>query len=63
MIIRILFLLFSLIVLVNLCIVTACYIMGENLYQKYGKQMLIIFGAFVFFIAAAYVVLALVALN
>lgn len=63
MIVRVLFLLFSLIVLVNLCIVTACYIMGENLYQKYGKQMLIIFGAFVFFIAAAYVVLALVALN
>ena len=63
MIVRVLFLLFSLIVLVNLCIVTACYIRGENLYQKYGKQMLIIFGAFVFFIAAAYVVLALVALN
>lgn len=63
MIIRILFLLLSLMVLVNLCIITACYIMGENLYQKYGKQMLIIFGSFVFVVAAAYVVLALVGLN
>ena len=48
MVIRVLFLFVSLIVLVNLCIITLCYITGQNLYQKYGKQMLIIFGAFVF---------------
>ena len=63
MIIRILFLLLSLLVLVNLCIITASYIMGENLYQKYGKQMLIVFGVFVFFVAVAYVTLALVGLS
>lgn len=63
MIIRILLLFLSLLVLINLCIVTACYILGENLYQKYGKQMLIIFGSFVFFVAVLYTTLALVALR
>lgn len=63
MIIRILFLLLSLIILVNLCIITCCYITGTNLYQKYGKQMLIAFGIFVFIVAALYVSLALIGLN
>lgn len=63
MIIRILLLFLSLLVLINLCIVTACYILGENLYQKYGKQMLIFFGSFVFFVAVLYTTLALVALR
>lgn len=63
MVIRVLFLLLSLIVLVNLCIVTCCYITGTNLYQKYGKQMLIISGVFVFVVAALYVALALIGLN
>lgn len=63
MIIRILFLLFSLLILINLCILTACYITGTNLYQKYGKQMLIVSGAFVFTVAALYVVIALIGLN
>lgn len=63
MIVRVLFLLLSLIVLVNLFIMAACYIMNENLYQKYGKQMLIGFGCFVFAVAVIYVVLALVGLN
>ena len=63
MIVRILFLLMSLIVLVNLCIITLCYITGTNLYQKYGKQMLIVSGVFVFVVAALYVVLALLGLS
>lgn len=63
MIIRILFLFLSLIVLVNLCIVTLCYLTGENLYQKYGKQMLIAFGVFVFIVAAFYVAVALIGLK
>lgn len=63
MVIRVLFLFLSLVVLVNLCILTLCYITGENLYQKYGKQMLIIFGIFIFVVAALYVTLALLALN
>lgn len=63
MIVRILFLLFSFLVLVNLCIITTCYITGINLYQKYGKQMLIAFGIFVFLVTALYISLALIGLN
>lgn len=63
MIIRILFLLLSLLILVNLCILTSCYITGINIYQKYGKQLLISFGIFVFLVAAIYVALALIGLN
>ena len=63
MVIRVLLLFLSLIILVNLCIITLCYLTGENLYQKYGKQMLIAFGVFVFIVAALYVALALLALN
>ncbi len=63
MIVRILLLFLSLIVLVNLCILTACFICGENLYKKYGKQMLIIFGSFVFAVAVIYSVIALFALK
>ena len=63
MIVRILFLLLSFIVLINLCIITLCYITGTNLYQKYGKQMLIASGIFVFVVTALYVALALIGLN
>ena len=63
MVVRVLMLLLALIVLVNLCIITACAITGENLYQKYGKQMLYIFGGFVFVVAALYIALALIGLE
>jgi len=63
MVIRILFLLLSLMVLVNLCIITLCYITGINIYQKYGKQLLIAVGVFVFLVTALYVALALIGLT
>lgn len=63
MVVRVLFLLLSLLVLVNLCIITCCYITGTNLYQKYGKQMLLASGIFVFVVAALYIALALIGLN
>ncbi|MBR6127452.1 hypothetical protein IKQ21_07190 [bacterium] len=63
MVTRILLLFLSLIVVINLCIITACVISGENLYQKYGKQMLIIFGSFVFAVAVIYTIIALFALE
>ena len=63
MVIRVLFLLLSLLILVNLCIITTCYITGTNLYQKYGQQMLIASGIFVFVVTALYVALALIGLN
>ena len=63
MIFRILLLLFSLLILVNLCILTTCYITGINIYQKYGKQLLIAFGIFVFIVTAMYLALALLGLK
>ena len=62
MIIRILFLLFSFLVLVNLLIITLSYILNVNIYQKYGKQLLIIFGSFVLLVAAFFVAAALIGL-
>ena len=63
MVVRVLMLLLALILLVNLCIITACSLTGENLYKKYGKQMLYIFGGFVFAVAALYLALALIGLK
>ena len=63
MIFRILLLLFSLLILVNLCILTTWYITGINNYQKYGKQLLIAFGIFVFIVTAMYLALALLGLK
>lgn len=62
MIIRILFLLFSFLVLVNLLIITLSYILNVNIYQKYGKQLLIIFGSFVLLVVAFFVAAALIGL-
>ena len=63
MIIRILLLLASFLVLINLCIITVSYIMGINLYRKYGKQLLIAFGVFVLIVVAFYIAISLIGLN
>lgn len=63
MVIRVLFLLAAFLILVNLCIMAASYMTGQNLYQKYGKQILISFCIFVFVVAALYVALALIGLS
>lgn len=63
MVIRVLMLLLALIILVNLCIMTACAVTGENLYEKYGRQMLYIFGGFIFSVSALYIALALIGLK
>ena len=63
MILRILLLLLSAILFVNLCIITACYITGQNIYIKYGRQILTIFCSFVFAVSAFYVALALTGLK
>ncbi len=63
MVIRVLLLLLSFIILVNLCILSIGYVQGENLYKKYGKQILIGFAIFVLFIAAIYTVVALIGLK
>ena len=63
MIVRILILLLSFVLFVNLCIITIGYIKGENLYKKYGKQILIAFALFIFMVLAFYVAIALIGLN
>ena len=63
MVYRILMLLFAMILFVNLCIITASAITGENLYKKYGKQIICTFGVFVFLISALYIALALIGLE
>ena len=63
MVVRVLMLLFALVILVNLCIITASAVTGQNLYQKYGKQLLCIFGGFVFAVTALYIALALIGLE
>lgn len=63
MIVRILILLLSFIVFVNLCIITIGYIKGENFYKKYGKQILIGFATFIFMVLAFYIAIALIGLN
>ena len=63
MIIRVLMLLLALIILVNLCILTGNAITGENLYQKYGRQIIYLTGGFIFFVAALYITLALIGLK
>ncbi len=63
MVVRVLMLLLALIIMVNLCIMTACAITGENLYQKYGKQLLYLVGGFVFLVTALYIALALIGLK
>ena len=63
MVVRILLLFLALIVLVNICIITLSYIFQENLYKKYGKQILIGFCSFVFMVAVLYVTIALLGLK
>lgn len=63
MVIRVLFLLTAFLILINLCIVAASYMTGQNLYQKYGREIIIAFCIFVFIVAALYVALALIGLN
>ena len=63
MVIRILILLLSFLVFVNLCIFAIGVIKGENLYKKYGKQILIAFAMFIFMVLAFYLAIALIGLN
>ena len=63
MVIRVLLLLLSFVILVNLCILSVGYVRGENLYKKYGKQIIIGFAIFVLFITAVYTAVALIGLK
>ncbi|MBQ2983690.1 MAG: hypothetical protein IJD57_02720 [Candidatus Gastranaerophilales bacterium] len=62
MAIRILLLSLSFILVSNLVLASVGLIMGVNLYEKYGKQILNFFVGFLLFIVAVYVVCAILGL-
>ncbi|MGN0014572.1 MAG: hypothetical protein ACI37T_04045 [Candidatus Gastranaerophilaceae bacterium] len=63
MILRVLLLFLSFMILVNLIIVTLCYVTNQNIYAKYGKEILIGFGVFIMLVTALYIALALIGLK
>ena len=63
MVVRVLMLLLAFMLFVNLCIMAVSALLGENLYKKYGKQMLLIFCGFVLAVAVLYTALALIGLE
>lgn len=63
MIIRVLMLLLALMILINLFITACCYITGENLYQKYGKQITISVCVFAMLVGAIYTAIALLGFS
>ena len=63
MAVRIILFILGIVLVVNLVLTFVSLITGVNLYQKYGKQLLIAVGIFVFIVAALYVTLALIGLG
>lgn len=63
MILRVLLLFLSFLIVVNLIIVTLCYVTNQNIYAKYSKEILIGFGVFVMLVTALYIALALIGLK
>jgi len=62
MAVRILFIILGFILAVNLVLASVGLIMGTNLYEKYGKQILNFFAIFVIFIIATFIVLSILGL-
>ena len=62
MAIRILLLILAFALVINLVLSGVSLASGVNLYQKYGKQILIFFISFGIFIIAIYVILAFIGL-
>ncbi len=62
MALRILFLLFGIVLVVNIVLSGVGLILGVNLYKKYGKQILIFFVSIALFMIAAYLVFSLMGL-
>ena len=63
MIVRILMLLLAMIIIMNLFITASCYVSGENLYKKYGKQITIGICLFAILVGALYVAISLIGLS
>lgn len=62
MAIRVLLILLSLFLLVNIVIIVVSAITGVNLYQKHGSVILKVYGVFILFIVALYTTLAILGL-
>ena len=60
MVVRILMMLLAFVIIVNLFITAGCYITGENLYKKYGKQLTVGIGLFAILVGAFYVAIMLI---
>lgn len=63
MALRILFLIIAATLAVNIVLASVGLIMGVNLYEKFGKQILNFFLGFVVFIIAVYIILAILGLS
>lgn len=63
MVVRILMLLLAAAIIINLFITAGCYMTGENLYKKYGKQITIGICLFAITVGAFYIAIALVGLK
>ena len=62
MALRILFLIIGATIAINLVLSAVSLITGINLYQKYGKQILIFFGGFIVFIVAVFITISILGL-
>jgi len=62
MALRILFLLLGAILVINIVLSCCGLIFGVNLYQKYGKQILIFFVFLILFVVISFITLSLVGL-
>lgn len=56
-------LLFCFVLVANLLIMIFSYLIGENIYKKYGKQILKGIGLFIIFVLALYTTLALIGIS
>ncbi len=62
MAVRVLLLLVSIIIIVNLAMVIVGYICNVNMYEKYGKRIASAFGILILVIVAVYIVLSILGL-
>lgn len=60
MVVRILMILLALAIIVNLFITAGCYLTGENLYKKYGRQITVGICLFSILVGAMYIAISLV---
>ena len=60
MVVRILMILLAIAIIVNLFITTGCYMTGENLYKKYGRQITIGICLFAILVGAMYIAISLI---